>query len=52
MSNKFLLIMTFLYKCVEAHTSASAYRIAIQLLFSFTRKSNVLMKLRKNINYL
>ena len=50
MFNKFTfnyLKKTFPFKSVDVYKSASAYKIAVQLLFSFKNVENVFMKLRK-----
>ena len=40
--------MTFFYKCVEVHTSASRYGIAILLLFSFSKRMKCVYENEKN----
>ena len=42
--------MTFLYNCVEVHISMNAYLIAISLLFSFNKSTEIVfMKMKKKI---
>ena len=42
--------MTFLYNCAEVHISMNAYLIAISLLFSFNKSTEIVfMKMKKKI---